>query len=384
MRRGNLIMLSGYLQSGKDTVGEYLCANYGFFRVAFADCLKDEVADQYQLPRSDLDTPSGKAKIDPATGETFRDLLIQHGQMRRSEDPNYWIQRVLQRLKESKRTRIVITDWRFPNEHQVMRGAVGDTMHMSTWRVNRWEQPPLQDETEVALDDYCFDHVVSNLGDKAALHQAVTEVVGGHLKLRGYFLVDVDDVLLAWLPSFTKYLHERGYKTTHSVPQVWDMCGWLLSGEGGALSGVEVRRLILDFNHSADFGALDPVAGSVEALDFIKSAGFYVVAVTSCTDQPQATIRRDDNLQRWFPSLIDEVHCLELGANKRKILAKYPPSIWVDDHVVNAACGKDLGHHSILFQRDGNASPTEHAHIMKAESWQGIISHLKRTYMEVL
>ncbi len=38
-----IIGLSGYAQSGKDTVAELLCLNYGFKRIAFADAIREGV-----------------------------------------------------------------------------------------------------------------------------------------------------------------------------------------------------------------------------------------------------------------------------------------------------------------------------------------------------
>jgi dephospho-CoA kinase len=36
-----IIGLSGYAQSGKDTVAELLCLNYGYKRVSFADPMRE-------------------------------------------------------------------------------------------------------------------------------------------------------------------------------------------------------------------------------------------------------------------------------------------------------------------------------------------------------
>jgi dephospho-CoA kinase len=38
-----IIGLSGYARSGKDTVAELLCLNYGFRRISFADPMREAI-----------------------------------------------------------------------------------------------------------------------------------------------------------------------------------------------------------------------------------------------------------------------------------------------------------------------------------------------------
>lgn len=57
-----IFAVSGWAGSGKDTVAEYLIKTHGFRRVAFADILKDMVAEQYGIDRSSLDDRDRKEK----------------------------------------------------------------------------------------------------------------------------------------------------------------------------------------------------------------------------------------------------------------------------------------------------------------------------------
>jgi len=50
-----IIALSGWAKSGKDTAAKILISDYGFSRVAFADPLKNTVAQQFDLERQSLD-----------------------------------------------------------------------------------------------------------------------------------------------------------------------------------------------------------------------------------------------------------------------------------------------------------------------------------------
>lgn len=55
-----VIAISGWKRSGKDASAQYLIDNKGFKRVAFADPLKDRVAEEYKVPRAHCDDPQFK------------------------------------------------------------------------------------------------------------------------------------------------------------------------------------------------------------------------------------------------------------------------------------------------------------------------------------
>lgn len=55
-----VIAISGWKRSGKDTAAEHLIKEYGFKRIAFADPLKDRVAEEFEIPRNHCDDPAFK------------------------------------------------------------------------------------------------------------------------------------------------------------------------------------------------------------------------------------------------------------------------------------------------------------------------------------
>src|SRR5690606_19282519 len=133
-----------------------------FKRFAFADVLKDEVSELYKIDRDSLDTADGKAKLyeneDVSIIEnktTVRDILIAHGQKRRKEDLNYWVDKVIQSILEYEKVnkiklqKIVITDWRFPNEftviHNWLNVLTDENNRVLSWQVRRWKTAPLLD-----------------------------------------------------------------------------------------------------------------------------------------------------------------------------------------------------------------------------------------------
>jgi hypothetical protein len=61
--------------------------------------------------------------------------------------------------------RVVVTDWRFPSEEDHFSAQLQiEGFQILKLRVERWRQPPLDDNTETALDKYKFDATIENTG----------------------------------------------------------------------------------------------------------------------------------------------------------------------------------------------------------------------------
>lgn len=166
-----IIMVSGWMQSGKDSVGACL-QRHGFRRVAFADALKDEASALFGVDRMLMDSHEGKATLH-ASGRTVREVLIMHGHHRREQDQNYWVKKVIPSLGTSD---VVITDWRFPHEYATLRERFGSAV--VAWRVNRWVDPPSRDASETSLDNFqTFDAIINNTGTPAQLTARVEEAL---------------------------------------------------------------------------------------------------------------------------------------------------------------------------------------------------------------
>lgn len=367
-----VVMLSGWMQSGKDTVGSYLCKHFGFSRFAFADVLKDEVSEMWNVPRDMLDTGEGKATvIEPETGRTARDVLIAHGQRRRSENPAYWVERVIHSIESKEKKdehegtritirRIVITDWRFPNEYAFFKRYICSDEakgKVHAWRIDRWTTPPLRDPTELALDDFPFDCVLLNARDVAHLYQMTREIMwklddpNVHI-----LLTDVDEVLLRWIDGFSEWVQGEGYTVNALFPDSWYLSTWIIAPDGTHLTDEQVHEIVLRFNHSERFAHLQPCSDSREALAALKSLGWNIVAISSCTDNVEAGERRRENLQKVFGESIDYIFLLPLASCKRSVLKKFSPSLWIDDNAVNVRAGLEMGHNAFLMRRPWNES----------------------------
>jgi dephospho-CoA kinase len=177
-----IIMISGWMRSGKDTVGNHLCERFGFNRFAFADVLKDEVSEKWQIARSSLDTQEGKSVIietEDGQWKAVREILITYGEQCRKANINHWVEKVIQSIDETRCQNCVITDWRFPNEHHVLKESMSKRFNtvIYTWRINRWDAPPFSDPTELALDAFPFDSCIENRNDVNHLLQKIDRLM---------------------------------------------------------------------------------------------------------------------------------------------------------------------------------------------------------------
>lgn len=158
-----IIGLSGYAQSGKDTVAELLCLNYGYTRMSFADPIRDAV---YALNPivfnlnnrvADLVDEYGwdVAKANPEVRRLLQVFGTEVGRKQFGE--NFWVQQAFDKLESTK---IVFADVRFPNEANEILQYGGQV-----WRVNRHNHAPVNThKSEHAMDNFMFKHVLYNDG----------------------------------------------------------------------------------------------------------------------------------------------------------------------------------------------------------------------------
>jgi hypothetical protein len=222
-----VIALSGWKQSGKDTLANYLIENHGFIRYAFADTLKNMVAETYNIPRDHCDNVDFKEKpilkypvspkdkfsysintmmIDNFRGEngekptryvvssdsgfmgaiegnekpfkvywTPRALCILEGSIKRSVTSQFWVQTVIDTIKRKNEGLFVISDMRYLNEMDQLKKAFGD--QLITIRVNRFEQIDTTDPSERDLDDANFNIVLNNKGSVVEYYETIKEKV---------------------------------------------------------------------------------------------------------------------------------------------------------------------------------------------------------------
>lgn len=147
-----IILISGPIGVGKDTVANYLVTKYNFKRVSFADSLKREVSDQYNIP---LDHFYERELKDSILYEsvTPRTLLIDYATKKRSKDIDYFVKHVVEEIDTDK---IVIPDFRMFNEKDYFKSNYDQVITL--W-INR-EVTYIPDSTQITKCD--CDYVINN------------------------------------------------------------------------------------------------------------------------------------------------------------------------------------------------------------------------------
>lgn len=180
-----IIGLSGYAQSGKDTVAEHLIKYYGYKRVAFADPIRQAL---YKLdPKIRIDEMVGASlsnavdhmgweEVKRLSGDA-RELLQRMGTEvgREMFGQDFWVDQAFRGV--SKFNDVVLTDVRFPNEYRAIKSRDGIIIRIvkpGTSAVNLHA-------SETALDNHSFDATIVNDGSKEELYKKVDEVIKEYL-----------------------------------------------------------------------------------------------------------------------------------------------------------------------------------------------------------
>lgn len=184
-----IIGLSGYARSGKDTVAEVLVAN-GWERIAFADKLRDflyalnpiveiGVDNEYIRLRDVIDHFGWDGYKDTPYVSEIRPLLQRLGTEagRQTLWDSIWIDAALHDLKSDGK--YVITDCRFPNEAEAVRERGGEVIRVERRGVGPAVGPDGRAHaSETSLDGYSFNYRIENDGTLEEFQN----------KIRGIFL----------------------------------------------------------------------------------------------------------------------------------------------------------------------------------------------------
>ncbi|OGI01981.1 MAG: hypothetical protein A2Y25_08405 [Candidatus Melainabacteria bacterium GWF2_37_15] len=162
-----ILIISGKQYSGKDTVASILLEMLPDFKLApLANALKEEFSEEKNLSVAEVERNK----------PLYRAELIELGNKRRAEDPDYWIKKVL-----DSEGNIIISDARLKHEIDIFEkyGAIKIRVESDrTQRAKRGKLVKEDDTTETDLDNYKkWDYVIENSGTLAALRKK-TEKIG--------------------------------------------------------------------------------------------------------------------------------------------------------------------------------------------------------------
>jgi hypothetical protein len=176
-----IYLLRGRSGSGKDTVASMLRKYFGYVRFAFADVLKQMVAEKYGADISLFHSQEGKKQICPETGKTWRQMLIDEGASRREKDPDIYVKKLVENIEKTPlcdRRRIVITDWRYPNELEYIENStLAGTYQLRKLHIISPNRPiTFDDPSEHALDYRIDDPVLINRDTIEELQEVILQM----------------------------------------------------------------------------------------------------------------------------------------------------------------------------------------------------------------
>jgi hypothetical protein len=207
-----IVGVCGFIGSGKDTVADYLTTFHGFKRVSFASSLKDAVSavfgwDRELLEGSTKSSREWREQKDVWWSErlkieiTPRWILQYWGTdvLRNHFHTDIWVASVENKLRQTQ-DNIVITDCRFANEVNSIKGIGGITMRVSRGERPIWYSAAVDYNNEpdgseqrlnamVELGNYAvhaseyssvgllYDYYVDNNGTIDELHKQINSII---------------------------------------------------------------------------------------------------------------------------------------------------------------------------------------------------------------
>lgn len=182
-------------------------------------------------------------------------------------------------------------------------------------------------------------------------------------------LTDCDGVMLDWEWAFSVWMGEKGYTMLDTAKN-----SYYLHEHYAELEKKDTKRVVKQFNESASIGFLPALR---DATYYVKRLheehGYQFRVITSLSKNKDAQRLREMNMRKLFGDAIENIICLDTGADKDEELAPYKDSglWWIEDKWENAEVGHNLGLKTILV---------EHGHNMHHKCNYPVVKNWKEIY----
>jgi hypothetical protein len=184
-------------------------------------------------------------------------------------------------------------------------------------------------------------------------------------------LTDCDGVMLDWVTAFDAWMTSNGY--VKSDVDVYDM------SQVYSITKEKSKYLIREFNQSAWMGFLPAFRDARSGVAKLVENGYKFVVITSLSLDEKAKMLRISNIKNVFgQDVIEEVICLDTGADKDEALTyytdKYPNAeYWLEDKFENAECGLQFGLKCVLLTHGHNEAQVNDQ-LIKVDKWADIVA----------
>lgn len=165
--------------------------------------------------------------------------------------------------------------------------------------------------------------------------------------MRPTVLLDVDEVMIDWLPAFTAWMAERGHRAHPEGSNHYDL---VHTYPGLVMS--EIAAEIDAFGRSPQYGKLPLRDGVMIEIGALAVAGCEVHAVTACGRDPQIVSNRHYQL-RGLP--LTSIIPVEHSEGKESAYLRFPPgSVVVDDSPHHLQTARGCGHVAVAYDAPWN------------------------------
>lgn len=188
MSSRKIIGLTGRRRSGKDTVASFLVDRRGFTRLSFADPLKEATKSLFFFTDDQLE--KRKEQVDPRYGVSPRrvlqclgtDLIRDQLQDLLGMSEPIFLASMRSRIHDAiattgDRTRVVISDVRFPDEARLIRELGGVVFRVVRPAAVETDETVDRHASEIAMDDEPVEMVIENDGSIEDLHRRLEQLL---------------------------------------------------------------------------------------------------------------------------------------------------------------------------------------------------------------
>lgn len=191
-------------------------------------------------------------------------------------------------------------------------------------------------------------------------------------------LTDADGTIVWWLNGFTKYMEDNG------VPIVPDMEEEYSISKKYNIPVSVAQNYIREFNEGPWIANLPAFADSVEYISKFVNLGFRFILITSQSTASSAKLHRTANVSKLFGNIFDEIHCIEMGADKQETLSRWKDTgyFWIEDHLGQAMAGYNVGLRPILIDHPYNRLhySTSFTKVSYETPWKEIYNIITKDY----